>query len=73
MPLQPHVESGLQLYALDAIQVTMIRFCGISCVLVSATAPPFHARTWRHIQAYSSGGRLADFPTFLTQVDYVGR
>ena len=57
MPSQPRVESALQLYALDTIKVTMIKFCGISCVLVTATAPFLLACTWRRIHAHHGRGR----------------
>lgn len=31
MPLQPRVESALQLYDLDVMQVTAVSLCGVLC------------------------------------------
>lgn len=31
MPLQPRVESALQLYGLDVMQVTAVNLCGVLC------------------------------------------
>ena len=40
MPSQPRVESALQLYALDTVQVTVIRFWGFLCVLIAPRPLP---------------------------------